>query len=91
MTNNDLNRSVVILFVTIILLIAGSLIPSGELAFGITIKQVDILSDVKEEVQAAEPGNNIEEELWDEDDDFFKDDEPAETDTLVQSAVGANK
>ena len=85
MAKNSLNNPVVILFVTIILLICSSLIPSGELAFGITIKNVDILIDIKEEVKTAVPEYNSEEELWDEDDDFFKDDEPDRTDTSKQS------
>ena len=91
MFRNDENRPAVILFITIILLIAASFIPAVESVMGIPIKNVDILMDIKAEFPATEQQLINEEELWDENDDFFKDDEPAKVDSSGQSADSTGK
>ena len=84
MKDNNKNRPVIVLFVTIILLLGSNFIPSGDAMFGISIKQVDMLMDIREDVGSDESPQNFEQEMWDEDDDFFKDDPPDVPDSLGQ-------
>lgn len=89
MNENVKNRPVILFFMTIILLLASSFIPSGDSILGIYIKQVDILIDLKEDVQEEEIQYQNEEELWDEHDDFFDDDPALEEDTVKQNNYGS--
>ncbi len=84
MKDSNKNRPVIVLFVTILLLLGSNFLPSGESLFGVNIKQVDMLMDIRENVSYDDIQQNSEQEMWDEDDDFFKDDPPDVPDSLGQ-------